>query len=112
MKKQVKYSYCINENNQLVHIKEITNETRHNHKLLCLECGQEMVANLGTKKAWYFSHKANTACNGESYLHKLAKRKIREKFLSSDSFPIIFTKMFHAIRKTHAHSIMILLVKQ
>lgn len=51
-----------------------------------------MVANLGTKKAWYFSHKADTACDGESYLHKLAKHRIREKFSSSDSFPITFVR--------------------
>ena len=90
--KQIKYSYCIDENDNLIHINTLTNETRHAHKWRCLQCGQEMVANLGTKKAWYFSHKADTACNRESYLHKLAKRRIREKFLSSDSFPITFVR--------------------
>ena len=68
----------------------MTPTTRHACKLYCLQCGQEMVANMGTKKRWYFSHKKDTACDGESYLHKLAKRLIREKFLSSDNFPIIF----------------------
>lgn len=93
MKKQIKYSYCVDENNRLVHISELTKETRHSHQWHCLECGQEMTPNLGEKKSWYFSHKANTACDGESYLHKLAKRKIREKFLSSDSFPITFVRV-------------------
>ena len=72
-KKQIKYSYCVDEEGVLVHINSLTDATRHARKLLCLQCGQEMVANLGEKKVWYFSHKAETACDGESYLHKLAK---------------------------------------
>ena len=90
--RQIKYRYCIDENDNLVCIDDVTDATRHAHRWCCLECGQEMVPNLGIKKAWYFSHKVNTACNGESYLHKLAKRRIREKFLSAKSFPITFVR--------------------
>ena len=90
--KQIKYGYCVDEKGELVHINSLTDVTRHARKLFCLQCGQEMVANLGNKKAWYFSHKAETACDGESYLHKLAKRLILEKFMSSDKFPITFTR--------------------
>lgn len=89
---QVKYSFCVDENGRLVHVRNLTPATRHAHKLYCLQCGQEMVANLGERKSWYFSHKAETACNGESYLHKLAKRRIREKFLNENSFPIVFCR--------------------
>lgn len=90
--KKIKYSYCIDKDKNLVHIKNLTDATRHDRQLFCLECGQQMVANLGTKKAWYFSHKADTACDGESYLHKLAKRRIREKFISGETFPITFSR--------------------
>ncbi len=90
MTKQIKYSYCVDENGELVHIKSITDETRHARKLFCLQCGQEMVPNLGKIKTWYFSHKADTACDGESYLHKLAKKRIKETFDSSSHFPITF----------------------
>lgn len=92
MMKEIKYSYCIDENNNLIHINNVTKATRHNCKLFCLQCGQEMVANLGPQRARHFSHKANSACNGESYLHKLAKRRILEKFQSSDYFGITFIK--------------------
>lgn len=88
---QIKYSYCVDEHNNLVHINSLTDSTRHDRKFFCLQCGQEMVANLGTKKVWHFSHKAGTTCDGESYLHKLAKRRIRESFLAAEHFPIIFT---------------------
>ena len=90
--KQIKYSYCIDDNNELVHIKSLTNLTRHSRKLYCLQCGREMVANLGTKKTWHFSHKSECACDGESYLHKLAKRRIKERFDKVNSFPINFTR--------------------
>jgi len=91
---EVKYSYCLDENGRLVHIKNVTDAIRRVHRYRCLQCGQEMVANLGQKNAWYFSHKADTACDGESYLHKLAKRLIRAKFMNEESFPIIFHRDF------------------
>lgn len=87
-----KYSYCIDEDDNLVCINEVTDETRHAHKWRCLQCGQEMEPKLGLKRIKHFSHKADTACDGESYLHKLAKRKIREKFEQAGSFPITFVR--------------------
>ena len=92
MRGEIKYSYCLDENNKLIDIKSLSSATRHVHRLYCLSCGQEMVANLGTKKEWYFSHKADCACNGETYLHKLAKRRIKEVFMTKQSFPVSFLR--------------------
>lgn len=89
---QIKYSYCLNENNELVHISSVSAETRHSHTFYCLECGQPLIAKIGKIKVQHFAHGADTACDGESYLHKLAKRRIREKFMSADSFPITFVR--------------------
>ena len=89
-KGQIKYCYSVDEKGELVHISSLTDATRHVRKLYCLQCGQEMVANLGKIKARHFSHKRETACDGESYLHKLAKRLIRETFMSAENFPITF----------------------
>ena len=90
--KQIKYSYCLNENNELVHISSVSMENRHSHTFHCLECGQELIAKIGKIKVPHFAHGAGTACDGESYLHKLAKRRIREKFMSADNFPITFVR--------------------
>lgn len=90
--KQIKYSYCLNENNELIHIKSVSKENRHIHSYHCLECGNEMIAKIGKIKVPHFAHKADTTCNGESYLHKLAKRRIMEKFNSTDRFPLIFIR--------------------
>ena len=90
--KQIKYSYCLDENKNLVHISSVTDENRHSRTFFCLECGQPMIAKIGKVKVPHFAHAADTACDGESYLHKLAKRRIREKFESSESFPMTFTR--------------------
>ena len=89
---KIKYSYCLNENNELVHISGVTVEDRLHHTYYCLECGQNMVAKIGKIKKPHFAHAKDTACDGESYLHKLAKRRIREKFMSSENFPITFVR--------------------
>ena len=89
---KIKYSYCLNENNKLIHISSVTVENRHSHIFRCLECGQELIAKIGKIKAPHFAHGKDVACNGESYLHKLAKRRICEKFLFSESFPITFNR--------------------
>ncbi len=81
---QIKYSYCLNENNELVHISSVSAETRHSHTFYCLECGQEMTpkAVSSERVTKYFAHRPGTECSGsyESYLHKLAKRRILNHF--------------------------------
>ena len=51
-----------------------------------------MIANTGKVNRHYFSHAKNTSCSGETYLHKLAKKLIKQKFDSDDVFPIEFKK--------------------
>lgn len=88
----IKYSYCLNENNELVHINSVTKENRYSHTYHCLECGHEMITKLGPEREKHFAHKTKTACDGESYLHKLAKRRILEKFMSAENFPLVFMR--------------------
>lgn len=90
--KRIKYSYSLNENNELVHISSVTKENRHSHTYICLECGQKLVARIGDYKVKHFAHAPNTVCDGESYLHKLAKRRILEHFMSADTFPLTFVR--------------------
>ncbi len=95
------YGYCLDEEDNLVCIDSITDEDRHTHKYRCLQCGQEMIPKLGKIKIHHFAHKVIANCNGESYLHKLAKRRIREKFLSSDNFSITFLRQAPCIEREH-----------
>lgn len=98
---QIKYSYCLDENNELVHNSSLSVETRHSHTYYCLECGHPLIAKIGKFKVPHFSHAADTACDGESYLHKLAKRRIRDHFMSTDNFPLVFTRDVPCLDSLH-----------
>lgn len=94
--KEVKYRYCKSKNDgegEIVCIDDVTIENRYSRKYYCLSCGNEMTAYLRGKKTRHFHHKADCGCNFETYLHILAKRLIKSKFLSSDTFPIVFKRM-------------------
>ena len=89
----IKYSYCLDEDGEIVHIQELNKENRLRSRFFCISCAQEMVAKIGTGgRIKHFAHKSDCSCNSESYLHKLAKLLIRKKFMSSDSFPITFKR--------------------
>jgi hypothetical protein len=40
---------------------------------MCFGCGRELIENLSTKRAKYFSHRVVDKCNPESYLHNFSK---------------------------------------
>lgn len=56
----------------------------------CPHCGGILIPKQGNERCWHFSHKSITTkdCSYESYLHKLAKKKISDYFNNSQSFKI------------------------
>ena len=85
---KVKYHFALNDKGQIIDIADVTEETKHD-KYYCLNCGDAMRPRLGSKNAHHFAHISTTPdCNPETYLHKLAKHKIKEKFDSSATFEI------------------------
>ena len=82
----IRYSFAYDENRKLINIKDITEENSHQHKYYCISCGEELVPGLGASRKHHFAHKSETECNSETYLHRLAKMRIREAFLSRKSF--------------------------
>ena len=84
----IKYHFAL-EGNDVVPIEKVIKEERHLHSYRCMGCDAEMIAKIGEKKKPHFAHKGNGEnCSSETYLHKLAKRLIREKFETSDTFNI------------------------
>ena len=72
-------------------ISDVTKEDRKSQRFFCINCGEEMIAKLGEIKSRHFAHKAETLdCNSETYLHKLAKLRLKEKFYSAASFEIAY----------------------
>ena len=86
----IKYHYAVDRDGNLVDIASVSEENRKN-KFYCLSCGGELRPRLGCVKAHHFAHKSDAPhCCQESYLHKLAKRKLKEKFCSGKPFKISF----------------------
>ena len=72
----IKYSYAY-DGKAIVHIDHVA----EHQEFRCISCGKKMVAKLGSKKSHHFAHKANTqSCSSETYLHKLAKTFLMQKF--------------------------------
>lgn len=84
MMKSLLYEYAEDEQGRLVHISIA--ERGFDYK--CVECGDKLIIKEGTKKRKHFAHKGNTNCNGESYIHKIWKRRIKYKFENCETFPI------------------------
>lgn len=50
-----------------------------------------MIARTGKIKKWHFAHKGTDEhCDSETYLHKLAKHLVKDKFYNSDSFEVSY----------------------
>ena len=86
---KIKYHYALNKNGDIVDIADVDKENRKAQRFFCINCGAEMIPKLGKFKVRHFAHKAETPdCNSETYLHKLAKLRLKEKFYSSAPFEI------------------------
>lgn len=89
----IKYHFAL-EGNEVIPIEKVDKNERHAHTYKCMGCGAEMIAKIGEKKAPHFAHKVNVEnCSNETYLHKLAKRLIREKFEKPDPFNIMYHRI-------------------
>ena len=63
MKKDIKYSYCNDENGNLIHIKSVSAENKAAHHFTCIECGKEMHARIGKG---YNLTRCQARCDGET----------------------------------------------
>ena len=87
MNKDTYYRYALDDSGGVIHISEVNEGNRHN-KYYCVSCGCELIPALGKKNAHHFRHKVDT-CSYETYLHKLAKKKLKEKFDTNKEFEIV-----------------------
>lgn len=80
----IKYhSAYIEDKATRISISDISPETKNAHKYYCIGCGKELIARVGKERAGHFAHKKSSDeenCNKETYLHKLGKLMLKEKF--------------------------------
>lgn len=88
----IKYKYAYNEEGKIVSINDFTKEESKLHTYKCIGCGNPLLPRaIGCNSIRaHFYHKEKVNCSGETYLHKLGKHLIKEKFDSSDSFFISY----------------------
>ena len=91
----IKFHNATDKDGHIIHIDEVTKENRAEH-YYCVGCGEEMSAILGDKREHHFRHTV-AHCSWESYLHKLAKRRIKEHFESSGEFMVLQQKEVECI---------------
>lgn len=87
---KLQYPYAVDESDNLIHIASVNENTRKLSSYRCPNCGRTMQACLGSKNAHYFRHN-DTDCNCgiESYIHKVAKTILINRFNAPQSTFII-----------------------
>lgn len=85
-----KYRYAINEDGVTCCIDDVNIDNKNNHNFSCISCGKKLFPRLGRKNVHHFYHAKDCECSSETYIHKLAKLKLKEKFENSNKFLISF----------------------
>lgn len=97
---KIKYHFALNSEGCIIDIAEVTEDNRRDN-YYCLSCGEKMRPRLGKKNAHHFAHISTTPnCNPETYLHRLAKYKIKEKFESDAPFEVSLRQLSVCSDKT------------
>ncbi len=108
---EIKYHHALDTKGNLIDINSVT-EADRNKEYRCLGCGELLRPRLGNKNAHHFAHKSDVFnCSPETYIHKLAKQKIKEWFDSDKPFKISYSQKvscadaescpFHKIEECH-----------
>lgn len=95
MEQAIKYRYAFDSKKNIIDISAINKSNKTNSKYYCISCGKELIAKLGNKRQHHFSHKISTdstSCSCETYLHNLAKYKIKEIFDNDTTVNINMTE--------------------
>ncbi len=76
----IRYRYALNSSGEVVTAESLAGE-KITDTYTCLSCGQLLIARVnGEIRQPHFSHKAQVECNGETYLHRLAKQVFKETY--------------------------------
>lgn len=87
--KSIKYRYALDEEKKVIDITSLIHQERNgSKKYVCLGCGEPVIPRTGSIRTWHFAHRVPGNCNPESYLHKLAKERIKAKFDSGEPFRV------------------------
>lgn len=81
------YSYANNLSGELINV----SNAQRSEQYFCPICGEKMTPHMGKIRRWHFTHKSGAKCNYETYLHKIAKIRIKNSFDEANVFQINFS---------------------
>ena len=81
------YSYAFDESDTLINVRYASRSCTY----YCPCCGEIMIPHMGKVRRWHFTHKSGAKCNYETYLHKIAKLRIKKSFDEAETFQINFS---------------------
>lgn len=90
---KIKYRYAFDENDNLVCIEDVIKEECRKHTYHCIGCGCDLLPRLGNVRNHHFYH-GKAKCDSESYIHKLAKWRLVEKFNNSEHFYVSYNVIY------------------
>lgn len=79
--KQDYYSYAFDSESRLIQI----DDAKKGKEYRCPNCKEIMIVRKGKKRKKHYAHKNTENCSYETYLHKIAKRRICECFNKSEN---------------------------
>ena len=82
--KALLYEYAKNNQGVFTHI----DDAKKGQCYCCIECGEPLIIKDGSKKRKHFAHKSNSNCDGESYIHKIWKKRIKDIFYGDSPFVV------------------------
>jgi competence CoiA-like predicted nuclease len=94
----VLYKYAIDENDKrLVCIDNFDKKFGVVHTYRCPNCGAIMIAKPGNGgRTPHFAHKYVMECNGETYLHKMAKLVLQKRWYdNTQDFTIKYKQIYY-----------------
>ena len=89
MRAKQDYSYSMDKESHLINVQDAIKGNDY----YCPCCGEALIPRQGNIRRWHFAHKGNLGdCSYETYLHKVAKKRICECFNESSQFTIVFPR--------------------
>jgi len=97
----IKYQNALDASGNIININNVKPECRKSTQFFCISCGTEMFACLGKIKQHYFRHKKEGECSQETYLHRLGKLVLKNRFDSQPHFLVKYYVQNHCPKISH-----------
>lgn len=83
----VRHRFAFDKDMRIVDINNV-DESMRKDSFFCIGCKEKMIPVLGEKRERHFRHATTSFCEGETYIHRVSKNILKNRFENSDVFEI------------------------